>query len=143
MDSSEKGDRFIPMLNHLTLQILEAIPHALDSTLIKSIWKKMDDLQWGKDAGLVLDVLAGIFSTLEKVTLIIDRADLMRGDWEEYICTFCRLATMREAGRCVIKIILVGSCVTNDWRSLKARMISYFGEEQVFELHCSESDWQS
>ena len=103
----------------------------------------MDGLQWGKEAELVLDVLAEIFLTLENVTLIIDRADLMRGDWEECIYKFCRLASLGEAGRCVVKVILVSSCVTNDWRSLKARIIGIVTEGQVFELHCSESDWQS
>jgi hypothetical protein len=143
MDSNGKGHRFISMLNHLILQILETMPYALDSTFTKSIWRKMDSLQWGKEAGLVLDLLAEIFSTLENATLIIDRADLMRGDWEECIYEFCRLASSREAGRCVVKVIIVGSCVVNDWRSLKARMIDIVGEGQVFELHCSESDWQS
>jgi hypothetical protein len=143
MDSNEKGDRFISILNHLILQILETMPSALDSTFTKSIWRKIDCLQWGKEAGLVLDVLAEILSALESVTLIIDRADLMRGDWEECIYEFCRLAGSREAGSCVVKVILVGSCVTSDWRSLKARMINIAGERQVFELHCSESDWQS
>lgn len=143
MDTNGKGDRFISMLNHLIFQILETMPSSLDSTFTKSIWRKMDGLQWGKEEGLVLDVLAEIFLALENVTLIIDRADLMRGDWEECIYKFCRLASLGEAGRCVVKVILVSSCVMNDWRSLKARIIGIVTEGQVFELHCSESDWQS
>jgi hypothetical protein len=143
MDSNEKGDRFVSMLNHLTLQILEKMPYTIASTSAKSIWRKVDSLQRGKEAGLILNVLAEIFSTLEMVTLIIDRADHMRGDWEESISELCRLANPREAGCCVVKIILVGSCVTNDWRSLKARMTDIVGEGQVFELQCSEADWRS
>ena len=141
MDSGERGDTFIFMLNHLTHQILETMPHALDSTSTKSIWSKIDALHWGRDAGLILDVLAEIFSALQKVTLIIDRADLMRGDWEDCINKFFVLASSGVARGCIVKIILVGSCITNDWRNLKARMIRSVGEERVFELHCSEVDW--
>lgn len=140
-DSSDKGDRFVSLLNHLTFQILETMPHPLDPTQTKSIWKKMDDAKWGSDPTLVLDILAEILPTLKTVCFIVDRADLLRGDWEDCIDRLCWLASPTVSRSCVVKMILVGSKVTSDWRGLKERMIGLVGKEQLFQLECSESDW--
>jgi hypothetical protein len=143
LDTSEPGDRFAPMLSHLALQILESMPQPLDPESVKSVRRIIDDPRWGSDPALILEVLAEILPTLKKVTLIVDRADLLRGDWEDCIGRLCRLASAKVSQRCITKIILVGSCVTSDWRSLNEKMIGVAGEEQVFQMDCPESDWGS
>ena len=141
VDSSERGDGFISVLNHLTLQILETMPRALNSTSTKSIRNKINEPKWGKDVTLALKVLAEAISALASVILIIDRADLMRVDWEECISTMCLLASPRVTQGCIVKIILVGSGLNSDWSDPKEKMVGIVGEERTFEVYCSESDW--
>lgn len=142
IDSSDKGDRFVSLLNHLIYQILETMPDPLDPAHTKFIWKKMDDIKWGNDLTLALDILAEILPTLKTACLIVDRADLLRGDWEDCIATLCLMASPTVSRGCAVKVILVGSKVTSDWRCLKERIVGLVGEKQLFELECSESDWE-
>ena len=143
MDSSEPGDRFVTLLNHVTFQILQSMPHPLDPTTARCVLRRLDNPLWGEDPALAVDVLAEILPALKNVTMIIDRADLLRSDWEDCMSRFCRLASAKVSQNCVVKVILVGSCVTSDWRTLNEQMVGLVGEEQVFELNCSESDWKS
>lgn len=79
----QKGDQLKSVLSHVAVQLLKTMPNTLDSMPTRSIRRKTDSLQWGKDARLAIDVIAEILSNLERATIIIGKVDLMRGDWKD------------------------------------------------------------
>ncbi|KAK9413710.1 putative Fungal STAND N-terminal Goodbye domain-containing protein [Seiridium unicorne] len=141
-DTIDRGDELVDMLSHLAIQILDGMSRGLNSVATKSISWKIDSPEWGRNVRLGLKVLAEILSSLEIVTLMIDRADLVHGDWEACLCELALLATPDLVGSCV-KIVLNGSCTMSDWRTVKEGLLGLVDEEQVLELECAESDWEA
>jgi hypothetical protein len=141
LDSNEQGDRFTLVLRCLMVLLLDTTIPNLDTAALASFYKKSEQIQEGEDVGNAMILLSDICSALGRVSLIIDRADLMRGDWEENLSRLCSLIKLQDAAGSVVKIILVGSRSTTDWGGLKESMAHKVGIGRVFGLQCAESDW--
>lgn len=140
-DTGDKGHRFADVLNHLSFQLLYTMNRPLSSETYKSIRDTTGKAGWGRDATLARTVLAEIIRSLESATLIVDRADLIRGDWEENISLLCWLASKGASQGCAVKIILLGSRMRGDWRDVEANMVGFVGSGAFFEITCAEGDW--
>lgn len=140
-DTSDKGHQFVDVLNHLSFQLLYTMTQPLESESFRLIRDILSKPGWGRDPTLAMNVLTEIIRGLDSATLIVDRADLIRGDWEENLGLLCRLASKKISKGCVVKIILLGSRIRSDWRDVEARLTDYVGPDGVFELNCAEGDW--
>ena len=141
VDTKQRGYRFPWVLRLLVAELLETMPAVLSLDDLEALSTKVKKLQREREANDLLDITEQICSALTKVYLVIDRADLMRGDWEECLAKLCEVAKSKRSGGCVFKILIVGSRVTSDWVDVKQRLAGILGTEDVFELHSSEYSW--
>jgi hypothetical protein len=140
-DTRQRGYRFVWVLRLLIAELLETMPPVLTLDALEDLSTKVRRSRAEKEADTLLGILQDICSTLSRVYLMVDRADLMRGDWEDCLGKLCQLARPRGAEGCVVKILVVGSCVTSDWVDFKERIGGIVGAGDLFELHCPEYSW--
>ena len=141
LDNSAKGHRLVEVLSHLSFQLLHTSTRPLGLEAYQSIRDTFNKPGWGKDLNLAMSVLTEIIRNLDSVTLIVDRADLIRGDWEENLILLCQLTSRSIAQGCNVKLIVIGSRVRADWRDVEARMRDFAGAEGVFKITSAEGDW--
>jgi hypothetical protein len=134
-DSSDPGDGFSTVLANLALQLLEAEPQILTQhSSAKSILSKFEDRGRKEDDQLAQDVLIELLRALEKVTLVVDRVDMMCGKWEEGVTKLSALAKPKIARKCLVKLVLIGSRSTKVWEDLCGELVEEVGERAFFQL---------
>jgi hypothetical protein len=134
-DSADFGDDLGSLLAHLILQLLELNPQILtDPNKLKWIESKVDHRDWGKSPQIALDVLADIVRQFGKVTLILDRIDLMRGGWEENAVMLASLLKEKDIGDSVVKLLFIGNYLKKGWDDLVGDLEGSVGQRNFFHL---------
>lgn len=139
-DSADFGDDLGSLLGHLILQLLELNPQILtDPNKLKWIESKVNHGDWGKSPQIALDVLVDLIRHFGKVTLILDRIDLMRGGWEANAVILASLLKEKDIGDSIAKLLFIGSCMKKGWEDLEEELKECVGRRNFFRLWSDEA----